>query len=310
MREGSGLFPENQSTGVFLKHILRKIFLEDWMMKLVALAITLGLWLGVTGLSTPRTERWTVPLTLRYSDNVDVTNSPIKEIDIVVTGDKRRVSQINKNDLSVSLDITDVPPGDRVISLTTDNVMLSEQLPTGVKLDKIEPNKIAVRIETVEEREIPVKAQTEGELPDGYEIYSETAVPQNVRVRGPSGFIRSLNFVSTEPIDLAGKTADFTARQIPVGVSNPKATVLEAVVDVFFRIGEKRVERQFTVPVKDEPFKRATVVIFGGQSLFENVSGSSMLVEPAKNEAGEDAPRILLPPGLDGRVEVRSIRIN
>ena len=310
MRENSGLFPENQSTGVFLKHILRKIFLEDWMMKLVALAITLGLWLGVTGLSTPRTERWTVPLTLRYSDNVDVTNSPIKEIDIVVTGDKRRVSQINKNDLSVSLDITDVPPGDRVISLTTENVMLSEQLPTGVKLDKIEPNKIAVRIETVEEREIPVKAQTEGEIPDGYEIYSESAVPQNVRVRGPSGFIKSLNFVSTEPIDLTGKTADFTARQIPVGVSNPKATVLEAVVDVFFRIGEKRVERQFTVPVKDEPFKRATVVIFGGQSLFENVSGSSMLVEPAKNEAGEDASKILLPPGLDGRVEVRSIRIN
>lgn len=280
------------------------------MMKLVALAITLGLWLGVTGLSTPRTERWTVPLTLRYSDNVDVTNSPIKEIDIVVTGDKRRVSQINKNDLSVSLDITDVPPGDRVISLTTENVMLSEQLPTGVKLDKIEPNKIAVRIETVEEREIPVKAQTEGDVPDGYEIYSETAVPQNVRVRGPAGFIRSLNFVSTEPIDLSEKTGDFTAEQIPVGVSNPKATVLEAVVDVFFRIGEKRVERQFTVPVKDEPFKRATVVIFGGQSLFENVSGSSMLVEPAKNEAGEDAPKILLPPGLDGRVEVRSIRIN
>jgi hypothetical protein len=31
------------------ERLLRKVFLEDWGLKLLALAITIALWLGVTG---------------------------------------------------------------------------------------------------------------------------------------------------------------------------------------------------------------------------------------------------------------------
>lgn len=291
---------------LWLKHILKKIFLEDWVMKLVALAITLALWLGVTGLSTPTTQRLTsVPLSLRFSNNIEVTNSPIQEIDLVVTGDKRKLAQINKNDLIVSMDISDIMPGDRVINLTPETVAVS--LPTGVKLDEIQPSRIAVRIEAVEEKEISVKAETNGELPEGYEVYSETITPQKIRVRGPANFIRSLSFVSTERIDVSNRVTDFTSKQIPVSVANPKATVLETVVDVAFRIGEKRVERVYSVPV--EGGRRANVVLFGGQSLFENVRTESLRVEVSKNDAGDDVPRVVLPPSLDGKVEIRSVKL-
>lgn len=291
---------------LWLKHILKKIFLEDWVMKLVALAITLALWLGVTGLSTPTTQRLTsVPLSLRFSNNIEVTNSPIQEVDLVVTGDKRKLAQINKNDLIVSMDISDVTPGDRVISLTPETVGVS--LPTGVKLDEIQPSRIAVRIEAVEEREIAVKVETSGDIPEGYEVYSETIIPQKIRVRGPANFIRSLSFVSTEPIDLTHRTADFSAKQIPVGVANPKATVLETVVDVAFRIGEKRVERVYSIPI--DGGRRASIVLFGGQSLFENVRTENLRVDVSKNDAGEDVPKVILPPALDGKVEIRSVKL-
>jgi YbbR domain-containing protein len=291
---------------LWLKHILKKIFLEDWVMKLVALAITLALWLGVTGLSTPTTQRLTsVSLTLRFSNNIEVTNSPIQEVDLVVTGDKRKLAQIKKEDLVVSMDISDVLPGDRVINLTPETVAVS--LPTGVKLDEIQPSRIAVRIESVEEKEIAVKAETMGELPEGYEVYSETIAPPKIRVRGPANFIRSLSFVSTERIDMTNRVEDFTAKQIPVSVANPKATVVETVVDVAFRIGEKRVERVYSIPV--EGGRRASVVLFGGRSLFENVRTESLHVEMVKNDAGDDVPRVILPPALDGKVEVRSVKI-
>ena len=59
-------FIDARPNRLFVKHIARKIFLEDWPMKVVALVITLALWLGVTGLSTPTTQRLTgVPLSLR-----------------------------------------------------------------------------------------------------------------------------------------------------------------------------------------------------------------------------------------------------
>lgn len=291
---------------LWLKHILKKIFLEDWVMKLVALAITLALWLGVTGLSTPTTQRLTsVSLTLRFSNNIEVTNSPIQEVDLVVTGDKRKLAQIKKEDLVVSMDISDVLPGDRVINLTPETVAVS--LPTGVKLDEIQPSRIAVRIESVEEKEIAVKAETMGELPEGYEVYSETITPPKIRVRGPANFIRSLSFVSTERIDMTNRVEDFTAKQIPVSVANPKATVVETVVDVAFRIGEKRVERVYSVPV--EGGRRASVVLFGGKSLFENVHTENLHIEMIKNDAGDDVPRVILPPALDGKVEVRSVKV-
>jgi YbbR domain-containing protein len=286
---------------LWLKQIIKKIFLEDWVMKLVALAITLALWLGVTGLSTPATQRFSsVPLTLRFSNNIEVTNSPIQEVDLVVTGDKRKLAQINKNDLIVSMDISDVMPGDRVINLAPDTVAVS--LPTGVKLDEIQPSRIAIRVEAVEEKEIPVKAETNGEVPEGYEVYSETITPNKVRVRGPANFIRSLSFVTTERIDLTNRVADFTAKQIPVSVSNPKAAVLETVVDVSFRVGEKRVERVYSVAV--EGGRRASVVLFGGKSLFENVRTENLHIELDGNE-----PRLILPPALDGKVEIRSVKL-
>ena len=294
---------------LFIKHILRKVFLEDWVMKVVALAITLALWLGVTGLSTPTTQRLTgVPLSLRFSNNIEVTNATTQEVTLVVSGDSRRLAQINKNDLVVSVDISDLMPGDRVIRMTPETVFVS--LPTGVKLDDIQPRNVPVRIETVEERDVPVKAQTYGELADGYEIYEELINPPRVRVRGPAGFIRSLEAVLTERIDVSNRTSDLTARQVPISVSNPKASVLsETVVDVTLRIGEQRIERVYSVAVKDGGGRRAQVVLFGGRSLFENLSASDLGVEITRNDGGQEVPRVILPPSLNGKVEVRSVRL-
>ncbi|HEX3102437.1 MAG TPA: hypothetical protein VHQ01_11620, partial [Pyrinomonadaceae bacterium] len=60
---------------LFFKHIARKIFLEDWALKLTALAITLALWFGVTGLSTPQDRNFTIPLNLTIANNAEITNT-------------------------------------------------------------------------------------------------------------------------------------------------------------------------------------------------------------------------------------------
>jgi YbbR domain-containing protein len=294
----------NTTVLLFLKHVARKVFLEDWTTKLVALGITLALWVGVTGLSTPTTRRMTdIPLTLSYSNKTEITNSPVQAVSIVISGDKRKVNQITESGLVVSVDLSDVLPGDRVVQLSPENVSLD--LPLGVKLQEIQPSRIAVRLEAVEEKEVPVKVETQGQLPEGFESYSETAMPARVRVRGPASYIRGLASVSTDKIDISEKQADFTARQVPINLSNPKATVPESVVDVTFRIGEQRIERTFSVPLGTG--KRAQVVLFGGKSLFDGILPSDIKVEIA---AGSDKPTVELPDSLSGRVEVRRVKLN
>lgn len=304
-------FLDKDRRKVFFSRLLRKIFLEDWGMKLVALIITLALWFGVTGLrEKSRGERKeNIPLNLRVSNDIEITNSPVTEVDIVVSGDKRKIEQINKNSLVVSLDLTDVKAGERVVQLTPDNVSI--ELPQGVKLEEIQPNKIAVKLEAVEEREIAVRAETEGTLADNFEIYSMTIQPQKIRVRGPASFIKTLDFVSTEKINLANLKEDFTAKQIPLNVVNPKATPLDTTVDVVFRIGEKRTERLFLVPVQTENGqKKATVILYGARSVMEGLTAESLSVELVKTETGESTLKLNMPTELEGSVEIKKLKIN
>jgi len=301
---------QNEEPQFFVRRFLRRVFLEDWLVKAIALLITLALWLGVTGLRAPTTARLkNIALNLRISNEIEVTNSPVQEVDIVVTGDKRKIDQINPRDLVVSLDLADVQAGDRTIQMTPENVNV--ELPTGIRLEEIQPSKIAINLERVEEREIVVKAETEGSVGEGFEIYNQTVLPSKIRVRAPESFIKSLDFVLTEKINLENRQEDFTARQVPLNIVNPKATLLDTVVDVVFKIGEKRIERLFIVPVRTETkSQKATAVLYGARSVLDTLKPENLEVEILKNETGENSLRLILPAHIQDKIEIKKLKIN
>ncbi len=292
------------------RRLLRRVFLEDWLIKAVALFITITLWLGVTGLRAPVTVRLrNIPLNLRVSNDIEITNSPVREVDLDITGDKRKIEQLNLRDLVVSLDLTDVQAGERTVQIAPQNVSL--ELPTGVRLEEIQPNRIAVKLEAVAERDVTVRAETEGALPENHEIYSRTVLPAKVRVRGPESFIKSLDFVSTEKISLENRREDFAVRQVALNIVNPKVTLLDPAVDVNFVIGENRIERMFTVPAKtDAGNKTASVVLYGARSILDSLKPEDLRIEVVKNEAGEMSPNLILPVEIQGQVEIRKLKIN
>jgi YbbR domain-containing protein len=294
----------------FVRHILRKIFLEDWAMKLIALVITLGLWLGVTGLSTPTTKRFTVPLNLNIASNAQIVNVPRGEVDIEISGDKRKIEQINRSDLVASVDLTDVEPGNRVLLLSPDTVYVP--LPQGIKLLEVTPGSIPINLEAVEEKEFQVTVKTSGKPATGFEIYDEAtaAVPALIRVRGPASVVKTLEFVQTDPVDVDGRKDNFTARQVNVNASDPKAAVLNTVVDVFVRIGEKRIERSFTVPVMGLGGKTASFTIFGPRTLVQKLKTEDLKVQTVRSDTGEETPQVILPGELQDVVTVKKLRVS
>lgn len=305
-------FIGNETTESFdiihlVRNILKKIFLDDWSTKAIALAITLALWLGVTGLSTPTARRIAeIPLTLSYSNNTEITSTSAQAVSVVISGDKRKINQISENEVLISVDLSDLPPGDRVVQLSAANVL---NLPLGVKVQEIQPSKIQVRLEAVEEKEVAVTVETQGDVPDGFEVYSETATPSRVRVRGPASYIRTLNAVSTDKIDIADKRKDFTARQIPINLSNPKSAVLESAVDVIFRIGESRVERSMQIPLSDGAGKKLAIVLYGPRSVLAEVKPEQITAERRRDSSGNDYYYPVLPNDLEGKVEIRKPKV-
>jgi len=299
-------FSSNDARQISFRRLLRRVFIDDWLIKAVALFITVTLWLGVTGLRAPTTARLRgVPLNLRVSNDIEVTNSPVGEVDLVITGDKRKIDLLNQRDLVVSLDLIDVPAGERTIQMTAENVNI--ELPTGVKLEEIQPSKIAVKLEAVEERDITVQAVTEGAVAENFEIYTKAVFPAKVRVRGPESFVKSLDSISTEKINLENRREDFTVRQVALNVVNPKVTVLDTAVDVAFRVGEKRIEKMFTVPVETGAGqKSATVALYGARSVLEALKAEYLKVVIADDAS----PNLILPAEVSGQVEIRKLKIN
>ncbi len=74
---------------------LRKIFLEDWGLKLLALGITIVLWLAVTGQNKPVTQRLaSVQLNFLKNPGLEISNDPINNVDVTVNGSPSALDQM------------------------------------------------------------------------------------------------------------------------------------------------------------------------------------------------------------------------
>lgn len=278
-------------------------------MKTVALIITLALWLGVTGLRTPITRPINnVSLNTLVSKDLEITSSLIPDVDIEISGDKRRVDQINGRDLAVTLDLTDLQEGERTIQLTPRGI--SVELPSGVTVTKISPEKIAVKLEVVEEADVPVRIETEGSPAKGFEIYAKTSVPSKVRVRGPKSFVESLSYVTTDKVSLTGKKTGFIEPQVALNISDPKISLINAVTaSVAVQIGRTRVERLIVVDYETNTRSgRASVRLFGPESVLENLSPEDLIIIEIESAEGRSTLDLVLPAGVKDEVTVRSVK--
>jgi hypothetical protein len=299
---------QKNGTRSFVRQVGKKVFLEDWGLKLTALVITLGLWFAVTGLSTPTRERKTVPLEFIVSPNAQITSSTQQDVQIDLSGDKRKLDQIDRDQLKVISDLSNSAPGDLAVTLSPETV--SVDLPQGVKLEDVQPGRIRVKLEAVAERDLEVKPQTIGDVVAGYEVYSISVVRPRIRVRGPASVVNTLDNVFTEKIDLAGRREDFTARQVPVGTGNPQASVLDTFVDVFFRIGERRIERYFSVPVPSAPGRHASFFVYGPRSVVMKAKPEDFRVDMQLSGNGDLSPQVTPPIEIADLVEIRRLKMN
>jgi YbbR domain-containing protein len=293
------------------ENLVRAVFLDDWSLKLLALAITLGLWFGVTGQRTPATIRLSnVQLNFRLPNDMEVGNEPIEKVDVILTGSKEALDRLNSRSLIAFVDVSGYRQGAHTVRLMRDTITMD--LPEGVHIDAIDPNLVPIRLEPRLVREVPVEVVYTGKLPTGYELRSATTVPANVTLRGPASHVNDVTSVKTERISLDGLTSDTTVAQVPVEIDNKKITISEPVVSVYLKIGEQRLEKSFSgVAVRESTGIMArptvaTVTVFGERSSIDRLRAEDMQIILNVSADGSIIPSLSLPSGMEGRVELRS----
>jgi YbbR domain-containing protein len=295
---------EKKQKRAFWFSLVERIFLRDWGTKLIALAISIALWFGVSGKTVSRRIQ-NVHLNLLPANEMQIRNEPPNEIEITVTGDKQKIDRLTKDDLIVSVDLSETLSGDRILELSPETVNL--ELPSGIRLAEIQPNKIAIVLEKVVEREIDVKPVFEGSLADGFEIYQKIVTPSKVRLRGPESMIKSLDSISTERIDILGKDKSFIQKQVGLNGVDPKITAIDTIFDVSVIIGEKRIEKTFS---KEIDGKNISFVLLGSRNEIDSIKIEDLKITLEQNPDGKFVANIEVPSNLIDRIEVKSKKVN
>ncbi len=182
-----------------------KALTENWMLKLLSLVFALILWFFVIG--ERRVEiGYTVPLELKdIPPDMMIANEVPSLVDVRLSGPRTMLMNLSPSDISISVDLSDLKPG------LTSFKRLEERLdiPSGLKVTRLSPSFVDVRLDRVITRTVQVEAVFTGTPAKGYALGSVRIKPSRVEVEGAESELKDVNEVPTEPVDIDGVKESF-----------------------------------------------------------------------------------------------------
>ena len=178
---------------------------ENLLLKVLAFVFALILWFFVMG-EQKLEKGYPVPLELRnVPQGLMVTSEVPSLLDVRISGPRTVLLNLSPADLSIGVDLKGLAPG------VTSFKRLDEQLrlPRTLKITRLSPGVIDVRLEKIQNKTVPVRTVFSGVLPEGLKIEQLKLVPDQVVVTGAGSELKNVSDVETEPIDVTGVSESF-----------------------------------------------------------------------------------------------------
>jgi len=227
---------------------IRGAFTRNLPLKLLSLLIAVGLWLFVNFGERDTEVSLKVPLELRnIPAHLMITSPRVEFIDLRVSGPRTLLGRIDRNRLSIGLDLNGIRPGPAVFRV--DAEVLS--LPRGVKVIRINPAQVTLEMERVGHKSVPVRVRIVGKPPPDLQVVETKVSPETVQVVGPASDIEDVHAANTEPIDLGNATAGTLEREMALEPASEYVSFSANRVAAQLRIEEITLTREFKrVPIE------------------------------------------------------------
>ena len=181
-------------------------------LKLVSLFLAIVVWFMV---SAPRRERpverkVAAPLSVVGMPREFVITTPVPEdVSVRLRGRRSDLRNVSSQLLEVPVDLSWVTrAGTATITLYPQAL----NLPEDIEVLSIEPNKIQFTVEQLRQRAVMIRPFIYGETAPGYMVEKPVVEPVQALVSGPASKILALEEVSTDRINVSGRTSTFTQR--------------------------------------------------------------------------------------------------
>lgn len=168
---------------------------------LISLGLAVMLWFTINVTERDAERVVELPITVRkLPSGLIVPDLPTKPVSFTLRGPRTILDNVDEHKARVALDLTNAVPGDQRIELGVQ--LIRPDLPRRLKVVRIEPQRVKVRVDRLVRRTLPVRPELVGMPPLGYNLAESLVMPASVEVSGPAAKVDDLREVGTEPIDL------------------------------------------------------------------------------------------------------------
>jgi YbbR domain-containing protein len=168
------------------------IFRRNLGYKVISFLLALAFWLWITSQSEPiglfGVQTLNVPLVTYNQPPNLVIISDLPTISVKLDNNNQGISV---KDLYAYVDLKDAVAGEHSYK-----VMMDE--PEGVKIEKISPSNVIIRMDLVKDKIVPVTAEITGTPAKGFIAGEPLITPSVVNVRGPASILEKLENVVVE----------------------------------------------------------------------------------------------------------------
>jgi YbbR domain-containing protein len=215
---------------------------SDLGLKLFSLLFALGLWLFVNAGQKPTEKSFVVPVEFRNMPAELMTVNPAPaQIEVRLAGPPALLSTLDPDYLKVVLDLDGARPGTSTFRLSADFF----NPPRGVRVTRINPAVVNLRLETKAERSLPVTVRLGTKPPAGQKIARMDPMPDTVKVRGPANVVNRMASVETMPLELEGTKGQFT-RELRLSATDESLSFLPDRVTVAVALEDEMMMREFS----------------------------------------------------------------
>jgi len=255
--------------------------LRRWHLKVLALALAFVVWVAVTG-EGRGVQDFRVPVDVMLRPGITLGGVPPTNVTVRLRGPDSLLRRTDPYDLTVRVDLRDVPAGERTVQLTSRNVA---GIPRDLEVASIEPDRLRLTIARKKRRAVPVVPTIVGKPPRGYQTYGAVARPEALEVEGPDVRIAAITRLGTDPIRVDDKSEPFSVRVGAVPDGSDVRVVDARPLDVTVYIDLAAV---------DATIERVPVVAAG--------AGGSVVTVPSTIAVTVSAPSALIPKLRAGHV--------
>jgi YbbR domain-containing protein len=181
-------------------HILRRLLLHNIGLKLVSLALAVGLWANVARDPIAEVEM-RVPIEFHnLPTNLEVDSANFTEAQIRLRGPERLIHQLQSGDVRAELDLAAVNPGERTFDLTARHV----HVPRDLEVVQIIPGQYHLSFDTRDVRIVEVRPRMTGSFASGMRVAQVIADPPKVTISGPRRRVEAVEAAITDAVDASG----------------------------------------------------------------------------------------------------------